>query len=313
MKKIILVLSTVLLLSQCGQPAKKSNNVTIVCTTSMVADAAKNVVPKGVEVISLMGPGVDPHLYKATQGDLERLQEAEVVVYSGLHLEGKMADILEKLGKIKTVINLSDGVPREKLLHPQGDAEGHDPHIWFDLTLWAKGVAHVKTELAKKFPSWQEDLDANYFAFEQSLLATHNWAITKMDSIPQEHRTLVTAHDAFSYFGRAYHLKVLGLQGISTVSEFGLKDISDLVNTIVAEKIPAVFVESSVPKKSIEAVIEGCRSNGHHVVLGGQLYSDALGEIGTPTESLIGAFRANVKTISHGLVKKRGQIDTSND
>lgn len=313
MKKIILFLSIVLLLSQCGQPAKKSSNVTIVCTTSMVADAVKNVVPNGIEVISLMGPGVDPHLYKATQGDLERLQEAEVVVYSGLHLEGKMADILEKLGQIKTVINLSDGVPREKLLHPPGNAEGHDPHIWFDLTLWAKGVAHVKTELAKKFPSWQEDLDANYFAFEQSLLSTHNWAITKMDSIPQENRTLVTAHDAFSYFGRAYHLKVLGLQGISTVSEFGLKDISDLVNTIVAEKIPAVFVESSVPKKSIEAVIEGCRSNGHHVVLGGQLYSDALGEVGTPTESLIGAFRANVKTISHGLVKERKQIQTSND
>lgn len=133
------------------------------------------------------------------------------------------------------------------------------------------------------------------------MLATHNWAIAKMDSIPPEYRTLVTAHDAFSYFGGAYGLKVVALQGISTVSEYGLKDISNLVNTIVAEKIPAVFVESSVPKKSIEAVIEGCRSNGHNVVLGGQLYSDALGETGSKTESLVGAFRANVNTIFYGL------------
>jgi manganese/zinc/iron transport system substrate-binding protein len=307
MKKLILFISALFLLTQCGQPAKKSDRISIVCTTSMVADAVKNLMPKSVEVISLMGPGVDPHLYKATQGDLERLQEADVVVYSGLHLEGKMGDVLEKLARIKTVINLSDGVPREQLLHPPGNVEGHDPHIWFDLTLWAKGVAHVKTELAKKYPSWQEDLDANYFAFEQSLLATHNWAITKMDSIPPQHRTLVTAHDAFSYFGRAYHLNVLGLQGISTVSEFGLKDISELVNTIVAEKIPAVFVESSVPKKSIEAVIEGCRSKGHHVVLGGQLYSDALGEEGSATESLNGAFRANVNTIFNGLAKNKSK------
>ncbi len=303
MKNLFKILLAALLFWHCAQPAKKSNAISIVCTTSMVADAVKNLVPRGVEVISLMGPGVDPHLYKATQGDLERLQNADVIVYNGLHLEGKMGDVLEKLGRIKTVIRLSDGVPQKQLLHPANNPEAHDPHIWFDLTLWAKGVAHVKKELAKKYPQWTDDLDANYFAFEQALLSTHNWAIATLDSIPPEHKTLVTAHDAFSYFGRAYHLKVIGLQGISTVSEYGLKDISTMVNMIVAEKIPAVFVESSVPKKSIEAVIEGCRSNGHNVVLGGQLYSDALGEVGSETEDLIGAFRANVKTIAHGLGK----------
>ncbi len=305
MKNFLQLILVALLFWQCGAPQEKSSKTSIVCTTSMVGDAVKNIVPEGVEVISLMGPGVDPHLYKATQGDLERLQNADVIVYSGLHLEGKMGDVLEKLGRIKKVIALSNGIPETDLLHPPENPEGHDPHIWFDLSLWAKGVAFVKDELGEIYPHWKDDLGANFFAFEQNLLSTHNWAKSVIDSIPENQRTLVTAHDAFSYFGRAYGMKVRGLQGISTVSEFGLQDISTLVNDIVAEEIPAVFVESSVPKKSIEAVIDGCRQNGHRVILGGQLYSDALGEKNSPTDNLIGAFKANVQTIYSGITQKK--------
>lgn len=309
MKKYFFIICMALLLWQCNQPTSNKNTTTIVCTTSMVADAVRHIVPEKVEVISLMGPGVDPHLYKATQGDLQRLQSADVVVYNGLHLEGKMGQVLEKLGKQKTVIALSDGIPEDKLIAPQGQTTAHDPHIWFDMSLWAQGTEFVKNELSTIFPQWKEDMGANFFNYQQELLSTHNWAKSVIASLPENQRVLITAHDAFSYFGRAYGMQVRGLQGISTVSEFGLNDISKLVDDIIAQKIPAVFVESSVPKKSIEAVIDGCRQKGHDVVLGGQLYSDALGEAGTNEATLIGAFRANVQTIYIGISNKPLNID----
>lgn len=300
MKNLLFLLLATLLFWQCQNTPEKSDEFTVVCTTGMVADAMQSILPKGTKVVALMGPGVDPHLYKATQGDLEWLQKADVVVYSGLHLEGKMSEILEKLARQKNVIALGDYLPKNEIL-TYGEAQSPDPHIWFDLSLWAKAVGGAKNKLGDWYPDLQDDLDANFFNFEQDLLATHNWATQQLAAIPETQRVLVTAHDAFSYFGRAYNLKVKGLQGISTASEYGLQDITALINYIVANRVPAVFVESSVPKKSIEAVIAGCREKGHQVVLGGQLYSDALGSAGTETATLIGAFKANVATIAHGL------------
>lgn len=285
----------------CAQPAKESQTFTVVCTTSMIADAMEHIFPKEVDVIALMGPGVDPHVYKATQGDLEKLQKADIIVYNGLHLEGKMGDILEKMARQKTVIAMGESLSEADLLAFQSNPESPDPHIWFDLSLWAKALQGVKNKISEGHLEWEEDLDANFFAYEQDLLAAHNWAIEQLAAIPENKRVLVTAHDAFSYFGRAYNLRVRGLQGISTASEYGLQDISSLVTFIVDNKVPAVYVESSVPKKSIEAVIAGCRSRGHNVILGGQLYSDALGEKGTETGTLIGAFKANVTAISSGI------------
>lgn len=300
MKKYIVILLTIITAWQCKQPVTENKGLTVVCTTGMIADAMQTILPKGVEVIALMGPGIDPHLYKATQGDLERLQKADVIVYNGLHLEGKMGEILEKLSRQKTVIALGEFVSKEQVL-AYGEAASPDPHIWFDLSLWGEAVGGAKDILGEKYPDLKDDLDANFFDFQQDLLATHNWAVMQLESIPEKQRVLVTAHDAFSYFGRAYGLRVRGLQGISTASEYGLQDITALVDFIVENKVPAVYVESSVPKKSIEAVIAGCRAKGHEVILGGQLYSDALGKPGTETATLIGAFKANVTAIASGL------------
>ncbi len=300
MKRITLLLFSLVLL-QCAPPAQKNKQTTIVCTTGMLADAVRQMAPADVSVIALMGLGVDPHLYKATQGDLERLQKADVIVYNGLHLEGKMGEVLEKLSAIKPVFAMADGLEESDLIHPPGDTNSHDPHIWFDLSLWAKASKALRNELRSQFPTWVDELDKNFLDFEQDLLAVHNWAKNEIRTIPKSKRVLVTAHDAFAYFGNAYEIEVRGLQGISTASEFGLRDVSDLVNYIVTQEVPAVFVESSVPKKSIEAVISGCRSKGHDVMLGGQLYSDALGEKGSAEATLIGAFKANVLSISRGL------------
>jgi len=305
MKKLFYIFFIALFISSCTEksPAGENKKPTIVCTTSIIGDAIKNIVPAGVEVISLMGSGVDPHLYKATQGDLQKLQKADVIVYNGLHLEGKMGDILQKMSKTHRVICLGDAFDTAELLHPDGDEQAHDPHFWFDLTMWAKAVKHAKTELQTIYPGWAEDLDTKFFAYEQELLATHNWAKNTLATIPQNQRVLITAHDAFGYFGRAYTIEVRGLQGISTASEFGLKDLVNLVDYVVEKQVPAVFIESSVPKKSIEAIIDGCRKQGHNLQLGGQLYSDALGTPNTTEATLVGAFKANVKTIVDALTQ----------
>ena len=294
------ILFLLILLVGCSNP-QADNNIKIVCTTSIVADAVRNLVPENVIVTALMGPGIDPHLYKATQGDLERLQRADIVFYNGLHLEGKMGDVLVKLARIKPVFAISQNIDRNKLINLQGDADTYDPHIWFDLQLWAMAVEEAKSILAAQYPAWKAELEANFHQYNLALLSAHQKAKKAIQSIQPENRVLITAHDTFSYFGRTYGLEVMGLQGISTASEYGLNDVSSLVRYISTNKIPAVFVESSVPKRSIEAVIEGCQKNGHQVKLGGQLYSDALGDAGTDAETLIGAFEANVSTIISGL------------
>jgi manganese/zinc/iron transport system substrate-binding protein len=301
MKRLYSLILLGLLLFGCSSPARQKNKPMIVCTTGMIADAVRQLAPSNVEVIALMGPGVDPHLYKATQGDLERLQHADAIVYNGLHLEGKMGEVLERLAEVKPVYAMADGLQNELLIHAPGDSNSYDPHIWFDLSLWSKAAGALRDELGAQFPTWRDSLAKNFMDFEQDLLAAHNRAQNTMRTIPASKRVLVTAHDAFAYFGRAYRLEVRGLQGISTASEFGLRDVTDLVNFITQRKVPAVFVESSVPKKSIEAVMSGCQARGHEVKLGGQLYSDALGEAGSPEETLIGAFKANVEAIYSGL------------
>jgi manganese/zinc/iron transport system substrate-binding protein len=214
-----------------------------------------------------------------------------------------MGDILQKMSKTHRVICLGDAFDTAELLHPDDDEQAHDPHFWFDLSMWAKAANHAKSQLQTFYPSWADDLGANFFAYEQALLATHNWAKQTIATIPQNQRVLITAHDAFGYFGRAYTIEVYGLQGISTASEFGLKDLVDLVDFTIEKKVPAVFVESSVPKKSIEAIIEGCRQKGHNLQLGGQLYSDALGTPNTPEATLIGAFKSNVQAIVEALIQ----------
>ncbi len=298
---LLWVISAISLWSCNRQSSEQENKegLYIVATTGMIQDAVKNVVGDLAEVEGLMGPGVDPHLYKATTGDLDKLRQADIIFYNGLHLEGKMTDILEKLGRTKPVFAVGESIPENQLL--EGGISAHDPHIWFDVSLWQKVVAYIAEKMAAEDPENAATYQANASAYINELKDLHQEVKNKIASIPKEQRVLITAHDAFAYFGRAYDIEVKGLQGISTLSEFGLKDISELVSFITEKKIKAVFVESSVPAKSLEAVVSGSQERGHAVSIGGTLYSDAMGAEGTEAGTYTGMVQANVNTIVNAL------------
>lgn len=285
-----------------GTPREAGGRLTAVCTTGMVADAVSRVGGDHVQVTALMGPGVDPHLYKASQGDISRLGGADIIFYNGLMLEGKMVEILEKIGRSRPVVAVAEAIPRERLREPP-EFKGHpDPHVWFDVSLWIHAVREVERALGDLDPEHAEEYRRNAAAYAAELEELHGWCREQMARIPKDRRLLVTAHDAFGYFGEAYDIEVMGLQGISTVAEYGLNDIARLVDVIVRRGVKAVFVESSVPRRSIEAVQHGCRARGHAVAIGGQLFSDAMGEAGTPEGTYLGMVRHNVNTIVKALM-----------
>ncbi|MGB0175839.1 MAG: metal ABC transporter solute-binding protein, Zn/Mn family [Owenweeksia sp.] len=306
MRRIIVIISALVLGVACQNPASTEGTSgqgkqQIVCTTGMLGDMVKNLLGDSVEVKILMGPGVDPHLYKATQGDIQLLSQARAIVYNGLHLEGKMGSIFEKLERQKVVIAAGDLVSPQRLINSTDFAGAHDPHIWFDVSIWIEAMDGVSQKLQKLYPDWRSYIQQNQMTYRQELEELHNYCISEIRSIPDSQRVIITAHDAFKYFGRAYDIEVRGLQGISTTAEYGLQDVTELVNFISERKIKALFVESSVPKRSIEAVIEGCRSKGHPVKLGGELFSDAMGAAGTPQGTYTGMVRHNVNTIVNAL------------
>lgn len=273
----------------------------VVTTTGMLADLVKNVGGDSVEVQALMGPGVDPHLFKATQGDLTTLRKADLIFYNGLHLEGKMGEIFQKLGQLKTVVAVAENLPTDKL-YENADFQGnYDPHIWFDVMLWSEGISVVLDNLIKIDSSAAEYYTQNAKKYQTSLIQLHAQVQKQIGQLEENERILVTAHDAFNYFGRAYGMEVRGLQGISTLSEFGLRDRVELVDYIIENQIKAIFVESSVSKKNIESIVEGCKQKGHEVRIGGTLYSDAMGEPDTPAGNYIGMVQANVNTIVSSL------------
>jgi manganese/zinc/iron transport system substrate-binding protein len=274
----------------------------VVTTTGMIADAVLNIAGDSLDVEALMGPGVDPHLYKATQGDLKKLSQADLVFYNGLLLEGKMGEVLEKLARIKPVVALGSSIDTSLLLASPLYKDAFDPHIWFDVSLWKQAVQKVSHSLQEFDPSNAEYYQRNTIRYLGQLDSLHRQVQQQIALIPQEQRVLITAHDAFEYFGRAYNIEVRGLQGISTVSEFGLKDITDLVQFIIDRKIKAVFVETSISERSINAVVEGCRQKGHEIQIGGSLYSDAMGASGTPEGTYIGMVNANIVTITMALI-----------
>lgn len=273
----------------------------IVTTTGILKDAVTNIVGDAADVEAIMGSGVDPHLYKATQGDLNKLTEADVIIYNGLYLEGKMGEVLEKLSRYKTVISATEELPATMLLNSTDYENSYDPHVWFDVSLWMHVVINLSSELQKKDPQHTELYQEQSSEYLHKLSLLHNETKAAIAAIPEQQRILITAHDAFGYFGKAYNIEVRGLQGISTLSEFGLQDVSSLVRFIVDNKIKAVFVESSVSPRAIEAVVQGCRERGHAVRIGGTLYSDALGEDGTPAGTYMGMVRHNTKTIVSSL------------
>jgi manganese/zinc/iron transport system substrate-binding protein len=303
-KFIYALFIALIMLSACAGKKDEpigSRKLRIVTTTGMIKDAVQNVVGDKAEVIALMGPGVDPHLYKATQGDLEKLTSADIVFYNGLHLEGKMGEVFEKLGHLKPVIAVSKDIPESRLRTIPGFDNLHDPHIWFDVKLWEEAVKAVTGFMIQYDSASEPFYQANSNTYLLKMDSLHAVVKQQLLQIPEQQRVLITAHDAFGYFGDAYGIEVRGLQGISTVSEFGLKDVTDLVNFIISRKIKAIFVETSVSQKSINAVVEGCNQKGWNVKIGGSLYSDAMGTAGTPQGNYLGMVSANVNLIVTAL------------
>lgn len=299
--RVLIILPLILLAASCQQAADADERPLIVVTTGMIADATKAIVGEHAQVEALMGPGVDPHLYKATQGDLRLLRSADIVIYNGLHLEGKMQKVFDKLAATTTVINLSDGLDTSALVisSMQNGIPTYDPHIWFDVKLWSVAIAQLCPVLCQAIGMDSCTEAGN--AYIGALHALNEWVTDTLTAIPDMNSILITSHDAFEYFGRAYQFEVIGLQGISTAAEFGLKDITDMVNLISERRIPAVFIESSVSEKSIRSVIEGCKSKGHNVALGGTLFSDAMGAAGTPEGTYQGMVRHNVLLLLQAL------------
>lgn len=278
-----------------------SGTIKIVTTTGMIQDIVKNIGGTHVEALALMGAGVDPHLYKATPGDLRKINNADVVFYNGLHLEGKMADILEKLQTKKPSVPVVEKLPKEELLQFASAPEFPDPHVWFDVKKWIFAAHCVRDELVEFDGAHADDYKANADAYIEKLEKLDKYVHAQMATIPKDRRVLVTAHDAFNYFGKAYDVEVMGLQGISTASEASLRDVQRVVDELVNRKIKAVFVESSVPRRNIEAVVQGAQARGWDVQIGGELFSDAMGKAGTPEGTYEGMVRHNVDTIVGAL------------
>ncbi|MCR8631293.1 metal ABC transporter solute-binding protein, Zn/Mn family [Paenibacillus radicis (ex Xue et al. 2023)] len=296
-------LSLLLLTTACSTQTsgEMDGKLKVTTTIGMIADVVKQVGGDHVAVTGLMKSGVDPHLYKASQGDVKKLEQAQIIFYNGLHLEGKMVEIFEKMGSEKPTVAVSRNLPEKQLRGWEGGEASHDPHIWFNVKHWISATEVIRDELSKVDPANAASYKNNAAAYMKQLEELDQYAAKQIASIPENQRVLVTAHDAFGYFGDAYGIKVMGLQGISTASEYGSKDVTDLREFLVSNKIKAVFVESSVPKKSIEAVIQGAKKQGHEIKIGGELFSDAMGKDGTTEGTYIGMVRHNVDTIVGAL------------
>jgi manganese/zinc/iron transport system substrate-binding protein len=248
-----------------------------------------------------MGPGTDPHLYKASASDVQALAQADVIFYNGLHLEGRMIDIFERIGRTKPVYGIAESVPHERLT-ATGDFEGgYDPHIWFDPQLWSVAVDGIAQKLSALDTAYVATYTSNAARYKGQLADLDAYTQERMLAIPPNRRVLITAHDAFGYFGKRYGVDVRGLQGLSTASEAGAADVQQLSEFIAERGIPAIFVESSVPQTTISAVQAAVRARGPEVAIGGELFSDALGAANTPEGTYVGMFRANVDTIANAL------------
>lgn len=276
----------------------------VVCTTGQVGDMLKNLGGPHVRVETLMGPGVDPHLYRGTLSDTRKLSEADAVFYNGLHLEGRLAEVLENLAQRKPVFAVTEDIVSktpERLRKPPEFSGNYDPHVWFDVELWATCAESAARRVIELDPAHADDYRKRANDYVKQLHDLHDKSKRQLAEIPAEQRIMVTAHDAFGYFGRAYDVEVHGLQGISTADEADLTSVQKLVDLLVSRKVKAVFVESSVPPKNIESLIQGCAAQGHTVVEGGQLYSDAMGAADTPEGTYVGMVDHNVRTIVKAL------------
>lgn len=281
--------------------ALAASGLDVVATTGMIADAVRTVGGDLVSVKSLMGAGVDPHAYRQTRSDIVAMTRSDLVLWHGLYLEAQMESFLEDLARKNRVVAVADALPRDLLLGHE-DYEGRfDPHVWMDAKLWAKVVEQVRITMTEAYPEGADVFAARTDDYREELMALDVYTRKSLEKLTPEQRVLVTAHDAFGYFGKAYGFEVMGVQGISTESEAGLNRISDLVSTLVERDIRAVFVETSVSDRNMRALIEGAAARGHEVRIGGSLFSDAMGREGTYEGTYLGMIDHNVTTIARAL------------
>ncbi|PHR13680.1 MAG: manganese transporter [Aequorivita sp.] len=300
MKKLIILIVLTFAFS-CKNTAEDNGKLKVVTTTTMLTDLVSEIGGDHVSLQGLMGAGVDPHLYKASEGDVSKLYEADIIFYSGLHLEGKLVDVFEKMEGKKNTVSLGDRLPKNKLIPSEYFASNYDPHVWFNIQFFKQFAQLVTDELSKADPENAESYSENNKKYQKKLDGLENEIKDTIAALPEERRILVTAHDAFNYFGKAYGFQVVGLQGISTATEAGVKDVQNLSEFIIQNNIKAIFVESSVPRRTIEALQQAVLSKKHNVEIGGSLYSDALGNPGTVEGTYIGMFKYNVNTIVNAL------------
>ncbi len=302
MKQLFILVFAIILCTSCQDEKKAQNGkLKVVTTTTMITDLVRNIGGDSISIQGLMGSGVDPHLYKASEGDVSKLSNADVVFYTGLHLEGKLVDVFEKMGKSTNTIALADVLDKNKLIGSEYFASNYDPHIWFNIQYWKQLTNYLTTELSKLDPDNTGYFEANKTAYLKKLDTLESDIKSTIAKLPDEKRILVTAHDAFNYFGEAYGFEVVGLQGLSTATEAGVQDVQNLAKLIIDKKVKAIFVETSVPKRTIEALQQAVLSKGFEVAIGGTLYSDALGNAGTEEGTYLGMFRYNVDTIVEAL------------
>jgi manganese/zinc/iron transport system substrate-binding protein len=283
--------------------------IPVVATTGMVGDVAQRVGGERVRVTTLMGPGVDPHMYKASEGDVRRIFRAELIFYNGLHLEARMGEVLAHMrGRVRTQA-VAETIATDRLLRPPEFEGAYDPHLWFDVRLWMETVRVVAEALATHDPEHAAEYEGRAAAYLSELEELDGYVREQAARVPAERRVLITAHDAFNYFGRAYGFEVRGLQGISTAAEAGTADVQALAEFIARRRIPAIFIESSVPPRAVEAVQAAVRSRGFRVEIGGELYSDALGRAGSEAGTYTGMVRHNIDTIVGALLRDPGRAE----
>lgn len=295
-------------------PNRAEAKLTVVTTIAQIAEPLREIAGDRAEVTSLMGEGVDPHLYRPTRTDMVKLTRADIVFWNGLDLEAQMEEALERLATTRPVISIAEALAGDRLL--PWDGKAHDPHIWMDPALWRAAIGHAVEVLKRHDPDGGTAIQANADAYFSRLDQLDAYAAKAIASIPVNARILVTAHDAFGYFGRRFDLEVLGIQGISTENEAGLRKIEEMVAILVDREVPAVFVETSVSDRNVRALVEGARAREHAVRLGGRLYSDAMGPAGTYEGTYIGMIDHNVTTIVRalgGTAPERGHIGRMSD
>lgn len=304
MKKFTHYLSIIIcsvIIVACGNEGKKADHKTVICTTGTIADAMENILPPSFEVKTLMGPGVDPHTYKSKSSDLKSLMSADAIVYNGIHFEANLVDAIHNLSKTNFVVGLGNIVPQERLRSTTDFGTAYDPHFWHDVNLFATSVKLASASFSKQFPDNAAFIDSASAVYLRELLKTEEYVKEHMSSIPDSSRVMITAHDAFGYFGRAFNIEVRGVQGINTASDISIRGITELTDFIVDRKIPAIFVENSVSEKNIKSVSEGCASKGHTLKQGGTLYSDGLGDKQSGADTYIKMIRKNTNTIVEAL------------